>query len=42
MYFNRTIPPTSLSLGHLPLHKGGFYPVGKSYASKVDDEKSAF
>ena len=20
-----TIPPTSLSLGHLPLHKGGFW-----------------
>ena len=22
-----TIPPTSLSLGHLPLHKGGFWGV---------------
>ena len=37
-----TIPPTSLTLGHLPLHKGGFAYVGKSYASKVDDEKSTF
>ena len=37
-----TIPPTSLTLGHLPLHKGGFAYVGKSYASIVDDEKTAF
>ena len=23
-HFSLTIPPTSLTLGHLPLHKGGF------------------
>jgi hypothetical protein len=40
-FLTLTIPPTSLSLGHLPLHKGGFF-VGKRYASIVDDEKSAF
>ena len=34
--------PTSLALGHLLLKEKVFHPVGKSYASIVDDEKLYF
>ena len=32
-----SIPPTSLALGHLPLHQGGFF-IGKRYAIYIETE----
>ena len=36
------IYPSTANAVPLPLGEGGFYPVGKCYASIVDDEKTAF
>ena len=35
-------PSVLPSASHLPLHKGGFYPVGKSYVINIDVEKLTF
>jgi hypothetical protein len=35
-------PSVLPAASHLPLHKGGFSPVGKCYAINIEAEKTAF